>query len=144
MSGMVINMATANINLADGTKVVIDGSPEEIARVLILYRQTPTSSLSAEMLGNVGNGPVVQSEATTRRADSKSRASSGAMPHIRGLIADGFFDERRSLAAVQSKLEEDGRIYPLTHLSTPLRRLVVNKELRRLRNGKNWVYVTAR
>lgn len=39
-------MATANIELSDGTKVLLDGSPEEIARVLNLYAG-PVTSLAA-------------------------------------------------------------------------------------------------
>ena len=130
-------MAIANIDLADGTKVRVDGTPEEIARLLNLYGQhLPFASDETRAV------TVRVADDQKRRAEPRPRASSGAMQHIRSLIAELFFNERRSLSDVQSKLEELGRIYPLTHLSTPLRRLVVAKELRRLRNGKNWVYVT--
>jgi hypothetical protein len=71
------------------------------------------------------------------------RTRGGAMVHIRDLIESGFFSERRSISDVQGRLEELGRIYPQTHLSTPLRRLILSKELRRLRDGSNWAYVDA-
>ena len=135
-------MATANINLADGTKVVISGSPDEIARVLSLYRQAQVPADAPEVTRDDRRALVVHSSVDhKKRKESKVGVRGGAMQHIRGLIDESFFSDRRSIADVQGKLEELGRIYPLTHLSTPLRRLVVKKELRRLRNGKNWVYV---
>ena len=133
-------MATANIELPDGTKVVIDGSPDEIARILDLYRQTPSSDAGSS--ASVGK-PRKQEAMVRLRQDRASRVRSGAMQHIRSLISEGFFDGRKSISNVQTKLEELGHIYPLTHLSTPLRRLVVGRELRRIRDGKNWTYVNA-
>jgi len=129
-------MATANIDLTDGTKIVVEGTPDEIARVLELYRcgPSPVPRESASVSS--------RSERPQRlRRESPSRSRSGAMQYIRALISDQFFAERQSISNVQSKLEELGHIYPLTHLSTPLRRLAQSKELRRLRQGRNWVYV---
>src|ERR1700733_14777806 len=135
-------MPTANIELPNGTKVQIDGSPEEIARVLALYQQplgTPQPS---------GREPAPQPPSRkprkVRRSGAGPRSRSGAIQHIRLLIAEQFFDERQSLANVQVKLEEHGHIYSQNQISTPLRRLVVSRELRRLREGKNWIYVIAR
>jgi hypothetical protein len=135
-------MPTANIELANGTKVQIDGSPEEIARVLALYQQprsTPQPS---------GHEPAAQTSGRKpRKADrpgSGSRSRKGAIQHIRVLIGEQFFDERQTLEAVRVKLEEHGHIYSQNQISTPLRRLVVSRELRRLREGKNWIYVIAR
>jgi hypothetical protein len=121
-------MATANIQLPDGTKVSIEGSPEEVARLLALYG-------SKEPAGDQPRNK------RPKRASSITRAGSGAAPHLHNLIVENYFSERRSLADVQHRLEELGHIFPLSHLSTPLRRLVVGRELRRLREGKNWVYV---
>lgn len=135
-------MATANIDLKDGTKVMIEGTPEEIVRVLELYK--PANSSSPSGVQNVAYAGRQKAGARkSERRDVSTRARSGAMQHIRELIHENFFSERRSIADVQSKLEELGRIYPQTHLSTPLRRLVVGKELRRLRDGTNWAYVDA-
>jgi hypothetical protein len=135
-------MATANIDLSDGTKVKIEGSPDEIARVLELYGHART--LKAATVAAVAvPAPTQRVRRSRPDTSTAARARTGAMQHIRELIPDEYFAERRSLAAVQAKLEERGRIYPQSHLSTPLRRLVMNKELRRLREGKNWVYVAA-
>lgn len=130
-------MATASIDLRDGTTIKIDGTPEEIARVLELY-----GGHSRPLIDAPAPVPIPTRRRVTER-ESPQRARNGAMQHIRELIGEGFFSERRSIAEVQAKLEEFGRIYPQTHLSTPLRRLVMKKELRRLREGKNWAYVDA-
>ncbi len=120
-------MATANIQLPDGTKVTIDGTPEEISKVLELYRPKA----------------LVSDLTMIERVQKKSRASNGATPYLRELIDEDFFAERRLLADVQQRLEDLGHIFPLNQLSTPLRRLVVSRQLRRLKDGRNWVYVHA-
>lgn len=120
-------MATANIHLPNGTKVTIEGTPEEISKVLELY----------------GPKAPVGELAVIERAPKKSRASNGATQYLRELIREGFFAERRSLSDVQRSLENLGHIFPPDQLSTPLRRLVVGRQLRRLKDGRNWVYVRA-
>jgi hypothetical protein len=135
-------VATANIDLKDGTKILIEGTPEEIVRVLALYK--PGHSPSPSGANDLANAGAKRPDARkSERRDVSARSRTGAMQHIRELIHEDFFSERRSIAHVQAKLEELGRIYPQTHLSTPLRRLVMNKELRRLRDGTNWAYVDA-
>jgi hypothetical protein len=135
-------MATANIELPNGTKVLIEGSPEEIARVLELYRQPSRAMIVAPKPEETKQRR--RGGAPDARPDSSSRGRTGIMQQLRFLISEQFFDARQTLSNVQSKLEELGHIYPQNQISTPLRRLVVGRELRRLREGKNWVYVIAR
>jgi len=132
-------MATANIDLVDGTRIVIEGTSDEIARVLTLYRQAGESAMPADASRKGSDRP--QRPASSKSTATRSRE--GAMQYMRELIGDRFFSERRSIADVQRRLEELGHIYPQTHLSTPLRRLVQSRELRRLKEGGNWVYVQA-
>jgi hypothetical protein len=121
-------MPTANIQLPDGTKVTVEGSPEEIAKVLSLYGP---------------KGPAIGAEEAPmrERAAKKSPALQGATPYLRELMDESFFSEPRSLSAVQKKLADLGHIFPQNAVSTPLRRLVVARQLRRLKDGGNWVYV---
>src|ERR1700722_18122923 len=126
-------MPTANIELSNGTKVTIDGSPEEIARVLALYQQPRPTPQSP------GRAPAPHASVKKPRKAGRSgagpRSRKGAIQHIRVLIGEQFFDERQTLEAVRVKLEEHGHIYSQNQISTPLRRLVVSRELRRLREG---------
>lgn len=133
-------MATADINLPDGTKIRIEGSPEEIAKVIALY--VSSGMEHAKPVTNDGRRRIGVSAPLTGdiRRKSTARVSGGVMQYIRELIGEGYFAERRSISDVQTKLEELGRIYPQTHLSTPLRRLVRNRELRRLKEGSSWIY----
>jgi hypothetical protein len=128
-------MATANIDLFDGTKVLVDGSPEEIARILNLYGG-PTASSTALV-------PTGQRLTPVQNGERRSHKATGPMQHLRDLIAENFFAESRHLSEVRQELETRGHIYPLTHLSNPIRRLVVSKELRRLREGRLWTYTTS-
>jgi hypothetical protein len=126
-------MATANIDLSDGTKVMVDGSPEEIARILSLYRG-PICSTSTALV------PVARQLIAVPGSERRSQKATGPMQHLRDLISENFFSECRHLSEVRQELETRGHIYPLTHLSNPIRRLVVSKELRRLREGRLWAY----
>jgi hypothetical protein len=131
-------MATANIDLPDGTKVRIDGTPEEINKILGLYSTKSYSSVATDI--SSGTTADKRRKNSTRRS---TRMSGGVMQHIRELIDDGFFIQKRSISDVQLRLEEVGHIYPLTHLSTPLRRLTQSRELRRIREANNWAYANS-
>lgn len=63
------------------------------------------------------------------------------MGYIRELIVDDYFKTKREIGEVRDKLEEDGHIYPVTSLSTPLYRLIKAKELRRMKEDGAWRYV---
>src|SRR5260221_5629563 len=99
--------------------------------MLHLIRTAPTSTVS-------GSVARAQSGARSRRSSARAapvRATGGAMQYLRELIGENFFSERRSVSDVRSRLEDLGHIYPVTHISTPMRRLVHSRELRRLRQG---------
>ena|ERR1700733_3623929 len=136
-------MPTANIELTDGTKIAIEGSPEEIARVIALYQQ-PKVGMPAPFRHEPALPTPSRKSRKPRRAGAPGRSRNGIMQQLRLLITEQFFDERQTLAGVQMKLEQNGHIYSQNQISTPLRRLVVSRELRRLREGKNWIYVIAR
>lgn len=130
-------MATANIDLSDGTKVMVDGSPEEIARILNLYGG-PISSTSTALM------PISRQLTSAPGFERRTQKATGPMQHLRDLISDDFFSECRHLSEVRQELETRGHIYPLTHLSNPIRRLVVSRELRRLRDGRLWAYTAVK
>src|ERR1700723_855183 len=128
-------MPTANLELVDGTKVFVDGSAEEIARIMCLYGDAANANLSVRLSS--------QQLLQTQGAERRSHRSAGPMHHLRELIGENYFVELRHLSDVRQILEARGHIYPLTHLSNPIRRLVVSKELRRQRAGRLWAYTTS-
>ncbi len=73
-----------------------------------------------------------------------TEAPSSFAERITMLAEGGFFDRPRSLAEVQGALAEHGWHYPQENLSTPLVRLVRQRQLRRLQqtegNKRVWKY----
>lgn len=127
-------MAEANLTLPDGTVIVIKGSPEEIVKVVALYGGSNRATNAT--------GPLVgglSKVAKKRNIASKKRG--GVTDYILDLKAEGFFNEKRTLAHVQKELEKNGHIYAQTSLSVPLLRLVKKRELGRMDEKGLWWYV---
>lgn len=130
-------MAKANIDLPNGTKIVVDGSSDDINSVLKLFTSTSSSSTPKE------KKQTTKRKTTSRKATGTKKTQKGPNLYILEIKEEGFFDKKKTINDIQQKLEENGHIYPQTHLSTPLKRLVQKKELRRMKEDGNWVYVKA-
>jgi hypothetical protein len=134
-------MPRADVVLRDGTKVTVSGTAAEVAAVLesISGRATQASvggsqsAVQARRRKSSGGG-------SGKAANAKS-GSKGPADYIRALAEAGYFKTKRGLSDVQAKLEEGAHIYPVTHLSPVLFRLVRGKELRRIKEGGTWKYV---
>ena len=123
-------MTKANIELPNGTKIIVDGTPEEVAKAVQLMQ----------------GGLKAYSSPKRQRRSAKSKRKSasnkqGPAERIRNLMQEGFFKEPKSIQDVRHALAEKGHIYPITSLSTPLVRLVRSREIRRLKDNKRWTYV---
>ncbi len=125
-------MAIANINLPNGTKIQIDGSSDEIGKILKLY--------NAEDNNGKKDKTKTKTEHKTNK-EGRKKSKKGPRLYIRELITSDFFKGKRNIKEVQQKLEEQGHIYPVNELSTPLRKLVQNSELGRIKEKNSWVYV---
>jgi len=83
-------------------------------------------------LVSTGAGQVVEAiPAKGARSRSREKATSLAS-RIEILAGEGYLSEPRSLSEIQAKLAEHGWHYAQTNLSTPLIRLVRQRQLRRL------------
>ena len=122
--------------LADGTKVTVEGTADEVAILVQRISSSTARSPDDEPKG----GHRGRQKVATKGGSVRSRTK-GPAEHIRKLVADDFFKTKRGLAEVQKKLEEGAHIYPTTHLSPVLFRLVRAKELRRIKEGGTWKYV---
>jgi hypothetical protein len=135
-------VATANVTLPDGTTVIIEGSAEEVALLLERVSRTGAESASPRSIRPGGNrrsrGSLSRKQTTQRPPRS---AAKGPADYIRELAANNFFETKRGLGQVKAKLEEQAHIYPVTHLSPALFRLVKSKELRRIKEEGQWKYV---
>lgn len=127
-------MAKATLTLSDGTTVLIEGSSEEIARIMSLH----STNSQIQSLKPPSTTRVKKSKSTSKKS---SQSTTGPKLRIIELKSLGFFDEKRSIVDIQKKLEEQGYIYAQTSLSPALTRLTRHKDLRRVKDAKVWLYV---
>ena len=119
-------MAKAHITTKEGTKITIEGTPEEVALVA----------------GKLGAGATVVVPMSGRKKTGKHKEKLSVTPInlISSLIDGGYFRKPKDLAAVKVTLEEMGHFYPVTTLSPTLLRLVRRRQLRRIKEQKRWLY----
>ena len=129
-------MAKATLTLPNGTHVAVDGSPEEIAKLMSLYSSEGETGHQKSNLRSPS-----QDESTAKTKKKSSSAKKGPRGYISDLTEIGFFKQKRNIAEIQKKLEEQGHIYAQTSLSPTLLRLVRDHELRRIKDKDGWVYV---
>ncbi len=128
-------MAKANLVLPNGTKVNIEGTPEEVALLLAKFSQPVEASPVGKKAARKKKSP--------KTASKRLRTSrKGPQTLIAELADEGFFKSKRKIGDIQKKLEEKGHIYAITNLSPPLVRLTRKKTLRRIKEKNVWVYVS--
>jgi len=119
-------MAKAQITTPSGTKVILEGTPDEVAALL-----------------NQIEGSAGKKHTHVTRSDNPAKTRSSKPTPVNlicSLIDGGFFKKPKDLAAVKVALEEMGHHYPVTTLSPALLRLIRKHQLRRMREQKRWVY----
>lgn len=129
-------MAKADMVLPDGTKVTIDGSADDITKVL-----SALGSGASASDGRKSGAPRRRKRGAKTGPSRPRRPTTGPTAHIIQLRDEGFFKTKRSLGDIQKKLEDQGHIYAITTLSPLLVMLVRRKDLRRLKDGSRWAYV---
>ncbi len=134
-------MPKANVVLADGTKVTINGTTDEVAA--LLERISGIGSQPPD--GDAANGTKRRRGKSMTKGSGKGGSgkstSKGPADYVRDLVRANYFKTKRGLGDVQQKLEEGGHIYAVTHLSPVLLRLVRGRELRRIKEAGTWKYV---
>jgi hypothetical protein len=118
-------MAKADVETKDGTKITIEGTPEEVSKIINLYRE-----------GNLFKHQKELKKFVKHKGSSKPTLTD----KVRELIAEGFFDKPKGLANLKQGLEEQGCFVPITTLSAIVLSLVKQKELRRIKQQKKWAY----
>ena len=122
-------MAKARITTKSGSKVIIEGSPEEVASLLAILERTPTG----------GSTPKDTPRKKERRLQSNTKQTPTTL--LAELADGGFFKKPKELSAIKTALQEQGHYYPVTSLSPAVLRAVRKRILRRIRDGKRWLYV---
>ena len=126
---IMLFMVKANIETRDGSKIVVEGTEEEVASIIKLVQHKTQQSESSKTEGK------------------KFTKSSGSKPSVADLVlslsSEGFFDKPKTLAEIKTRLEEQGYFYPITTLSSIVLWLIKRRDLRRIKEGKKWAYVKA-
>lgn len=132
-------MAKAKITTDSGATVELEGSPEEIAKIMGLYNKTELVKQAVD--SNVAEPEKISS---ANRKFSKMKTANPTMTDsIKELIVNGFFDKPRGLADIKNKLEEYGVFIAITSLSERALFLTKKRDLRRIKDSKTsrWCYV---
>ena len=122
-------MAKANITTTQGTKITIEGDPQEVAAVI--------KRLESDYVARTAGSKVSKKSGTPKATRSRRETP---ISLVSSLIDGGFFKKPKDLGAVKTALEELGHFYPVTTLSPALLRLVRKRELRRIKDKKRWLY----
>ncbi|MCI0352388.1 MAG: hypothetical protein L0Z53_23470 [Acidobacteriales bacterium] len=120
-------MAKARITRTDGTKIVVEGTAEEVARLV-------------EQLGTRASTTSARSVGTKRATKVNERQKPTLIGHIGSLIDGGFFRKPKDLGSVKQALDELGHFYPVTTISPIMLRLVRRRQLRRIKEKNRWLY----
>ncbi|MBI3537451.1 MAG: hypothetical protein HY070_07850 [Chloroflexi bacterium] len=121
-------MAKASVQLKEGAKIIIEGTPKEIASLVARLKDFQSPKKSRR------NEPTIKHQ-------SRSKEKATPMNLIVDLIDGGFFKKPRELSAIKLIMQEQGFHYPITSLSPTVLRLVRKHQLRRIKDKKRWLYV---
>ncbi|MFZ3012040.1 MAG: hypothetical protein WA060_03555 [Minisyncoccia bacterium] len=123
-------MAKANIKNKNGATITVEGTPREVAELIVQIQGGISPSRNKEK-------PVFQKMKPSGKTPSKPTPAT----LIAELIDGGFFKKPKELGVIKIALEEHGHYYPVTTLSSTVLRLVRKRELRRIKDKKRWLYV---
>ena len=125
---IISNMAKATITTKTGTKIVIEGTKEEVAKILSDFeRLTVVRTLTDKAASNISK----------KREEKKSRAASDLIVELK---EEGYFNNPKSLSEIAQALETRGYLYPTTTLSGVVLNLVKRRLLGRKKADDKWVY----
>jgi hypothetical protein len=121
-------MAKATIKSSRGAVITVEGSEEEVSRILTAYEKSVVTEETKDA--------IAQNKAAKR--DESKRTSAGDL--IMDMHEAGFFDKPKALADISSALEEKGFLYPTTSLSGIVLGPVKKHLLSRKKVEGRWVY----
>jgi hypothetical protein len=120
-------MPKATIKSSTGAVITIQGTEEEIAKIISDYE-------------NANDIAEIKPSTTRTTKNQKEKKRVGAGDLLTEMRERGFFDKPKTLAEMSSALEEQGFLYPTTTLSGVVLGLVKRKTLRRKKLDGRWVY----
>ncbi len=127
MSGM----AKAKVTLANGTQIIIEGTPTEVAAIM------------AQVGGPAGRtaSPRLAISKEVRKSPKDKKIKHSPTDLILSLADGGFFKTPKDLASIKEGLAEIGHIYAVQTLSSIVFKMVRRHYLRRVKENGRWVYI---
>jgi len=122
-------MPKATIKSSTGAIITIEGSQEEISKIISDFEKTSAVTQSKT---------EVTKNQIKKRQDKKRLAASDLIIELKD---DGFFDKPKSLLEISQALEEKGRMTPVTSLSGIMIKLVQERIFARKKVDGKWGYV---
>jgi hypothetical protein len=132
-------MAKANISTKDGTTIQIQGTAEDIAKIV--------ACLGTQGAGTAPSGIPLAPARKKRRGTASAKAKRGGKTKtgpaslVADMIGGGASKKPKVLTAVMSELKQGGHFYTDASIAVALLRAVKRKELRRVKEDDNWAYV---
>ena len=120
-------MAKATITLSSGTKIVVEGDPDEIKDVVNRLEKSPSAK--------------GQDTPKTKKITSKKKVEGSIKGYIQELRDADYFKKPKLVVEVKKALEIEGHFLVIPAVSTTLIRLVKSREMRRLKDNGKWKYV---
>ena len=117
-------MAKAQLTTKSGTVITIDGTPDEVAKLISQFE-----------------GPQSKPAVRRKKRQQAQSAKGGMADLLLAQIEEGFFKKPKELGAVRTQLQEGGHYYPNSTIAPQLLRLVRRRTLRRIKVNKRWAYV---
>ena len=121
-------MAKATIKSKTGATIIIEGTKEEIAKILGDFERTAVIGYMREEMSK---------RKIKKREEKKRMAASDLIVELK---EDGYFDKPKTLREIAQALESQGYLYPTTTLSGVVLGLVKKKLLGRKKVDRKWVY----
>ncbi len=118
-------MVKANIETGTGTKIIIEGSADEVASIISRIK-----------------GTQLAHEEKDRLVKAKNQKTGAQLTDIlMQMRDDGFFDKPKKVIDVKQGLDQKAHIYPFPSISTALIRWVKKGQLGRVKIDGTWGYV---
>ena len=117
----------AKIDTDTGTKIVVEGTVEEVTTIVNALREKPIQIQGREI-----------SHAKQKR---ETRGAVSLVDMILRLKAENFFNKPRKISDVKAELDKKAHIYPIYSISTALIRRVKHGDLGRVQEGSTWAHV---
>ena len=121
-------MAKATIKSTTGALITIEGSDNEVSKILSAFERTTV----------VGHAKQEIAKKQAIKKEEKKRLAASDL--VIDLKEDGFFEKPKGLGDISKALEEKGYLYPVTTLSGVVLGLIQKKLLRRKKVEGRWVY----